>query len=146
MTLDTTIERVQFAYPQIYYACHTRHERRRSDAVQLSMRDSEMLVHLDRATPTTVSALARHMDLARSTVSEAMTALERHGYVVKRPLGDRDRRHVGLVLTDKAVAAVRATSVLETARLRTVLLRLPPREREVVADALTRFARACRKP
>jgi len=146
VTLDAAIERIQFAYPQIYYACHTRHQRQRSNAVQLSMRDAEMLVHLDRATPTTVSALARHMDLARSTVSEAITALERHGYVVKKPLGDRDRRHVGLVLTDKAVAAVRETSVLESARLKTVLLRLPARDREAAVNALSRLAQACRRP
>ena len=42
MTLDQAIERIQFCYPQVYYACHTRHVRARSTAAHLSMRDSEI--------------------------------------------------------------------------------------------------------
>ena len=43
MTIDQAVERVQFAYPQIYFACHARHERTRSTARELSARDSQIL-------------------------------------------------------------------------------------------------------
>src|SRR5262245_21221649 len=98
--------------------------RRRSNTFRLSTRDSEILVHLDRMTPTTLSSLARHMDLARSTLSEAVTGLETLGYVRKSTPDGGDRRHVGLLLTQKGVDAVRGSSVLEAWRLRTVFARL----------------------
>jgi DNA-binding MarR family transcriptional regulator len=145
MTIDRAVERIQFAYPQIYYACHTRHVRKKSNPFHLSRRDGEILVHLDSAEPTSLSSLARHMDLSASTLSEAISKLAVHGYVAKSPRAGRDRRHVGLVLTPKGVTAVRASSVLEAARLARVLRRLPARDGGVVADSLMRFARACRK-
>jgi hypothetical protein len=42
---------VQVAYPQIYFACHTRHLRRASSATQLSPADSTLLAHLEQLTP-----------------------------------------------------------------------------------------------
>ena len=144
MTIDQAIERVQFSYPQVYFACHTRHERRRSSAVRLSARDAEILVHLDRAVPSTLSELARHMDLARSTLSEAVTALEALGYVTKSDAAGRDRRHIGVVLTARGVEAVRSSSVLEAWRLRVVLNRLPERDRAAAVRGLDLLARASR--
>lgn len=144
VTIDQATERVQFCYPQIYYACHTRHVRRRSNPFRLSARDSEILVHLDRAEALTLSTLARHMDLARSTLSEAVTTLESLGYVAKSPATGRDRRHVGLVLTTKGIAAVRGSSVLEGARLRAAFARLSERQRAMVVTGLDMLARAVR--
>lgn len=144
MTINEAIERVQFSYPQIYYACHTRHQRRRSNAFRLSTRDSEILVHLDRAVPTTLSALAAHMNLAPSTLSEAVSQLARHGYVVKS-VGASDRRRVGLVLSPRGVEAVLATSVLEPGRLEAVLKTLSKRELATVIDGLDLLSHACRR-
>jgi DNA-binding MarR family transcriptional regulator len=144
VTIDAAISLVQFCYPQVYYACHTRHERKRSSALRLSRRDSELLVHLDRSRPAALTDVARHMDLAPSTVSEAVTKLEALGYVQKAPASTGDRRRIGLVLTAKGVDAVRATSVLEPARLRGVLKRLSNRELATVTDGLTILAEACR--
>ena len=141
--LDRDVELIQFAYPQIYYACHTRHVRRRSSAVHLSARDSEVLVHLDRAAPTSLSALARHMDLAPSTLSEAISTLEGHGYVAKAQRAGADRRHVGLTLTPRGVEAVKSASVLEARRVRDVLRRMRPADRRAAIDGLVLFARAC---
>lgn len=144
MTIDDAITQVQFCYPQVYYACHTRHERKRSSALRLSRRDSEILVHLDRSSPTILTHLARHMDLAASTVSEAVTKLEALGYVQKAPERAGDRRRIGIVLTPKGTDAVRATSVLEPARLRAVLGRLSTRDLAAVTGGLRILARACR--
>ena len=144
MTLDFATERIQFCYPQVYYACHTRHDRSRSSEARLSGRDSEILVHLDRKTPLTLSELAAHMDLSRSTLSEALTRLEAFGYVVKTT-HTRDRRQIGLVLTQKGVAAVRASSVLDARRLRAALERLSRTDQANAVAGLELLARACRR-
>jgi len=144
VTIDRAIERIQFAYPQIYYACHTRHARKRSNPFHLSARDSEILVHLDTEVPTSLSALARHMDLSASTLSEAVSKLADHGYLTKTPGAGRDRRQVGIVLTPKGTSAVRASSVLEAGRIKRVLRRLPARDINRVVTALMRLAQACR--
>jgi DNA-binding MarR family transcriptional regulator len=145
VTIDQAVERIHFAYPQIYFACHTRHERRRSTAHQLSMRDSQILAHLDRKTPTNVTALARHLGLAASTLSEAIKTLAALGYVEKTAGASRDRRAVGLRLTDHGVTAVRETSVLESPRLAAALRRLNPADRRRAVDGLALFADACRR-
>jgi DNA-binding MarR family transcriptional regulator len=145
VTLDRAIERIQFCYPQVYHACHTRHDRARSTTAHLSARDSEILVHLDRTTPATLSELAEHMDLSRSTLSEAVTKLEALGYLVKARHHARDRRHVGLVLTEQGVGAVRADSVLEARRLRKVLSNMSKAEQEAVVTGLELLARGCRR-
>lgn len=143
MTVKRTVQAIQFCYPQIYYACHTRHDRRRSSEAALSGRDSQILVHLDRTRLVGASALRRHLGLAASTVSEALTRLERFGYLAKVASPEKDRRHIGVVLTTKGVAAVQAGSVLETRRLEAVVQRLSSRDRAAVASALERLARAC---
>ena len=143
MTLSQAVERIQLCYPQIYYACHTRHARRRSNPFRLSTRDSDILVHLDTAAPTSLVVLARHMDLAASTVSEAITRLEDFGYVTKAP-GLGDRRRVGIMLTAKGATAIRATSVLEARRLAEVLGRLSRADLNVVTAGLGLLAGACR--
>lgn len=143
MTLDHAIERIQFCYPQVYYACHTRHVRARSTASHLSTRDSEILVHLDRSTPLTLTELASHMDLARSTLSEAVSKLEVFGYLEKAARR-HDRRHLGIVLTRKGVEAVRRTSVLEPRRLHAALSKLSSSDLSAVISGLETLARACR--
>jgi DNA-binding MarR family transcriptional regulator len=144
VTIDEAARRTQFAYPRIYYACHTRHARRRSNRYRLSTRDAEILVHLDSAEPLTLAALARHLDRARSTLSEAVSALEALGYVTKAGHVSGDRRQVGLRLTPAGVAAVHGSSVLEAARLRAAFRRLSSRERAAVVAGLDLLARASR--
>ena len=50
---------VQRHFPQIYFACHVQHTRRRSTAYVLSVQDSVYLGHLDRSRPTSPRHLAR---------------------------------------------------------------------------------------
>ena len=144
MTIDDAITTIQFAYPQIYYACHTRHQRKRSTAQRVSWRDAELLVHLDTREAVTPTGLATHMSLAASTVSETVSKLERLGYVAKARGQTGDRRRVGLVLTPKGLEVVRASSVLESARLHAVLARLSPRDVVRVVNGMSILARACR--
>ena len=144
MTLSEAVDRIQFAYPQVYYACHTRHVRRRSGPAAVSTRDSEILVHLDAVRPTTLSELAGHMDLAKSTLSEALKKLESLGHVRKTGRVGGNRREVGIVLTPRGVAVVRASSVLDPERLQAALSRLTRRERDAAIRGLVALAEACR--
>jgi DNA-binding MarR family transcriptional regulator len=85
------------------------------------------------------------MDLARSTLSEALSKLETFGYLEQAPRDRRDRRHIGIVLTRKGVDAVRRTSVLESQRLQAALSRLSSSDLSAVIAGLETLARACRR-
>jgi len=145
VTIAQAVEAVQFAYPQIYYACHTRHDRQRSSGHELSQRDSAILVHLDRAAPMRLTDLARHLDLAASTLSETITKLADFGFVEKTSKKPGDRRAVEIRLTQKGIDGVCGVSVLEASRLTAVLRRMNPSDRKRAIDGLSLFARACRK-
>jgi DNA-binding MarR family transcriptional regulator len=134
VTLDDAIAQVQLAYPQIYYACHTRHQRARTSADGLS-----------GERPSTLSELTAHLNLSASTVSEAISAMSRHGFVAKSRGSATDKRAVSLTLTPRGLQAVRANSVLEDARVRGVLKTLSRHERDQAIAGLTLLAGACRR-
>jgi DNA-binding MarR family transcriptional regulator len=141
MTIDQTAHHVQVAFPQVYLACHTRHQRKRSTPHRLSPRDSAILAHLDPVVPMSHASLATHLGVAKSTLSAALKHLTALGYA--RPASHR--KSGGILLTPQGVQAIRDTSVLESARLRRVLAVLGPRERARVAHGLNTLARACRR-
>ena len=144
MTLDQIVEQVQLTYPQVYYACHTRHQRKRSTDHRLSARDAAILAHCSTEHPRVPAQLARHLDVARSTLSEAVKKLALLGYV-RRVADDGDGRQVGILLTPKGLHAVRETSVLESARLAAVLRNASPADRAAITEGLTKLADACRR-
>jgi DNA-binding MarR family transcriptional regulator len=134
---------VQTAYPQIYFACHTRHVRRTSTATQLSATDSTLLAHLDEDDAVRATALAKHLGLAASTLSAAIGRLAALGYVIQRR-DARDARAVELLLSAQGAAAMQASSVLESARVRKMLDALRPAERKRALDGLSLLAKAAR--
>ena len=144
MTIDSVVRIVQVSYPQVYLACHTRHQRRRSTDHALSTRDSAILVHLDERVPTLPSQLAHHLSVTRSTVSEALKRLTALGYVTRARSTD-DRRSSAVLLTAKAARAIRDTSVLETERLHTAIALATPSQRRAIAKGMTSLAAACRR-
>jgi DNA-binding MarR family transcriptional regulator len=137
MTLDQAVGIIQTAYPQVYLACHTRHQRKRSTEHRLSSRDSSILAHLDETTPLRPAQLAAHLGIARSTTSEALKKLLALGFV---------RRDGGaaVLLSERGRQAIGDTSVLETERLREVMRPLTPADREVIVRGLSMLAAACR--
>lgn len=132
---------MQTAYPQIYFACHTRHVRRASTAARLSATDSTLLAHLDEREAVRPTVLARHLGLAASTLSAAIARLGALGYVtqVRHP---RDGRAIELRLSPKGAAAMQASSVLESGRVKRLLNRLNPAERTRALDGLALLAKA----
>lgn len=139
MALEQTIQIVQMAYPQVYLACHTRHQRKRTSSHRLSQRDSAILSHLSEKAPMISARLASHLSISRSTLSEALKRLTQLGYVEKAL-----RPKSGVLLTSRGALAIAETSVLEEARLRGVLGRLTATERRAVERGLNILAKAAR--
>lgn len=137
------VRRVQIAYPQIYFACHTRHVKRTSTATRLSSTDSTLLAHLDEDEAVRPTALARHLDLAASTISAAIARLSSLGYVIQERAGG-DGRAIDLRLSAKGAAAMQASSVLESARVKAMLGKLKAPERQRALDGLALLAKAAR--
>src|SRR3982751_3033576 len=116
MTIDQAIHIVQVSFPQVYLACHTRHQRKRSTEHRLSQRDASILAHLDTEFPISPAKLSVHLSIAKSTLSEALKRLIALGYAANAAAASR--RTTQVVLTAKGARAIRETSVLETNRLR----------------------------
>src|SRR5687767_8101371 len=114
------IAAVQRCYPKIYLACHTRHQRRRSNAAQLTAHESSLLAHLSADHPTRPSDLARHLGIGRSTISAAIKRLIAAGYIT-HARGADDGRVLALRLSAKGAKAMQAGSVLESSRVKAML-------------------------
>jgi len=134
---------VQVAYPQIYFACHTRHVRRASTATRLSATDSTLLAHLDEDHAVRATALAKHLGLAASTLSAAIARLAALGYVIQRR-DSRDGRAVDLLLSMKGAAAMQASSVLDAALVANMLVHLSSSERTRALEGITLLAKGAR--
>jgi DNA-binding MarR family transcriptional regulator len=136
---------VMTLYPQIYFACHTRHVRDPDSQRLLSRHQASILDHLDELDPTTVNDLARHMGVTPATMSLAVDRLERKGYVVRaRDVADRRRVHVRL--TSAGVRIREATSVLDSSRVEALLSRLTEGERAAAIHGLALLATAAHTP
>jgi len=131
-------------YPQIYFACHTRHVRDPHSDRLLSRHQASILDHLDELDPTTVNDLARHMGVTPATMSLAIDRLERKGYVARTRDG-ADRRRVHVRLTSAGVRIREAASVLDPARVETLLRRLTDEERDAAIRGLALLAAAAHR-
>lgn len=122
MTVDEALVRVQCAYPKIYLACHERHQNSKTSASKLSQRDSSILSHLDGERAVQQGEFARHLGVAKSTLSEAIDGLVLNGFVSREKQG----RAMLLRRTPAGTKAMSQSSVLEPVRLRKLLRRLSP--------------------
>ena len=137
------VREVQRYYPQIYLACHTDHVRARSTPYRLSSRDAALLSHLDTRDPVTAGALANHLGVVPSTMSQALKRLEGLGYI-RRGKSPDNRRAVELRLTEAGAEAMAVGSVLDADRVALLLGRLTPPERRRAVQGLALLARAAR--
>jgi DNA-binding MarR family transcriptional regulator len=141
--MDATVLAIQQFYPQVFHACHVRHERRRSNAFRLSERDSSILAHVSSDWTVTARDLGRHFGLGAPTLSDALRRLERLGYVAREPRNGRSPARP-LRLTTLGREALQATSVLDAGRLTTLLEHLTTRERATAVAGLRLLARGAR--
>ena len=142
--LARTIKIVQTSFPQIYLACHTRHQRKKSTPHRLSARDSAILAHLDQRESVSPGRLAKHLGLAASTLSEALKRLARLGFIVS-PETEATGRRTSVLLSELGAEAIRDTSVLETEKLEAILRGLTRDERKGVAAGMATLGNACRR-
>jgi DNA-binding MarR family transcriptional regulator len=133
--------RVQRAYPQLYLACHVRHATGRPHG--LNERDGSVLAHLDELSPVTAGALARHLGVGASTVTEAIDRLVSLG-LATRSRAARDRRRVELRITPLGVQRMRDSSVLSATRLEAALAMIPPARRTAAVRGLELLAEGAR--
>jgi DNA-binding MarR family transcriptional regulator len=143
MTNDDVYE-VQRLYPQIYLACHIDHVRAASTEWRLSSHDSSILVHLDREAGISPRALAKHLGVVPSTLSASLARLSEMSYLTMTP-NEGDRRKREIRLTPKGAEAISSTSVLDAERVRALLNKLKPQERQQALHGLTLLAQAARR-
>ncbi len=82
--LDSEVRRLLDAYPAIFLACHRRHLRADAAGNSVTERQASVLDHLDMTRPTTLSKLADHMGVSRSSMSILVARLVRGGYIAQR--------------------------------------------------------------
>jgi DNA-binding MarR family transcriptional regulator len=138
---DDQVRRIQRAYPRIWHACHVEHASRRRDH-GLSDRDVTLLGHLDETAALTAGALAKHLGVGASTVTEAIDRLEAVGLVDRTRAG----RKVELRLTRLGADRLAQSSILDAGRLAALVALIPDAEAAVrgieqLAEAGTNLGR-----
>jgi DNA-binding MarR family transcriptional regulator len=109
--LDSRVRRLLDAYPAIFLACHRQHMRSDEEGNALSENQASILQHLDETRPATLSKLAEHMAVSRSTMSLTVSRLVRAGYIRRRPSRE-DTRCIALTLTRSGARVKEENSVL----------------------------------
>jgi len=138
---ENAVRQVMELYPRIYFACHTRHVRDPQTRRLLSAHQASILDHLDEHEPLALLDLAHHMGVTASTMSLNIERLVRRGYV-SRERSAQDGRRLKLRITPGGVRLREAKSVLDPARVRALLARLSPAQREAGIHGLALLARA----
>jgi len=141
---DADVYEVQRLYPQIFVACHTDHVRAVSTKWRVSSQDASILVHLDREFGLSPRALAGHLGVAPSTLSESIARLSTLGYLTSKP-NEKDRRKRELRLTARGAEAISATSILDAKRVWAMLSKLQPDKRKEALRGLALLAQAARR-
>ncbi|MEZ5989390.1 MAG: MarR family winged helix-turn-helix transcriptional regulator [Planctomycetota bacterium] len=139
--MSDDVRAVQRSYPRIWFACHRRHEHRRSSPHRLSARDASLLAHLDEERPSAPQELARHLGVQPSTLSAALGHLAGLGFVDRRR-ADGDGRRQEVRLTPAGAAVVAEASALDPERVAAMLARLDDDERRRAVDGLELLAGA----
>jgi DNA-binding MarR family transcriptional regulator len=135
---------IQRLFPQIYLACHVDHVRAASTSWDLSSHDASIVAHLDRDIPISPRALAKHLGVAASTLSAAITRLSGLGYLTSKPARS-DKRQRELRLTPRGAEAIASTSVLDAKRVAQLLNQLNPDDRAAAVRGLQLLAQAARQ-
>jgi DNA-binding MarR family transcriptional regulator len=138
--LDPRIRRLLDAYPAIYLACHRQHVREDETGKAITEHQASVLNHLHGTRPTTLSKLAEHMGVGRSTMSITVARLVRGGYIARRR-EKNDARCVGLTLTPTGARVKEQNTVLEPALVKKMLALMPARELETALRGIECIAK-----
>ncbi|MBZ5507802.1 MAG: MarR family winged helix-turn-helix transcriptional regulator [Acidobacteriia bacterium] len=142
--MQDSVRQLMTFYPQIYFACHTRHVRDPRSNTVLSAHQASVLDHLDEIEPTNLRTLAGHMGVTASTMSITINRLVRQRYVVRKR-ATQDARQVHLLLTPSGVRIKSEKSVLDPALVNALLEQLGANERKQALHGLGLLAHAAHK-
>jgi DNA-binding MarR family transcriptional regulator len=142
--MQDLVRQLMTFYPQIYFACHTRHVRDPRSNTVLSAHQASVLDHLDEIEPTNLRTLAGHMGVTASTMSITINRLVRQKYVVRKR-AMQDARQVNLLLTPAGVRIKSEKSVLDPALVGALLEQLGADERKQALHGLGLLAQAAHK-
>jgi DNA-binding MarR family transcriptional regulator len=135
---------VLVAYPQIWHACHTHHQRGEHSGDPLTEREASVLVHVEAYSPASPKALAQHMGITKATMSALIDTLHERGFI-NRAQHATDRRRHELTLTKKGEDAIIRGSVLDAGRVQRALMSLPAAKRTLAVEGISLLAQACRE-
>lgn len=138
MVGNEVVREIQRLYPLLYFACHRSHAR--DDGLGES--DLRLLHHIDGRSRAFASALARHLGLSRSRMSEALKRLEERGLIERTPETAGRKR---IALTAAGAEALTTDDGLDPATIRAIVFELDEGQRELVVHALRLLADAIRR-
>lgn len=138
--LDTQSRRLLDAYPAIFLACHRQHLRNDENGRIITEHQASVLDHLSSERPVTLSKLAEHMGVGRSTMSLAVTRLVRDGYV-ERTRNQNDARCVDLRLTRAGTQVKEQNSVLDPELMKEMFRLMPARELDAALRGIESLAK-----
>lgn len=142
-SLDEQSRRLLDAYPAIFLACHRRHVRDDESGKRVTENQASVLDHLDRQRSITLSKLAEHMGVGRSTMSITVGRLVRDGYIV-RNRSKNDARSLGLRLTAAGARVKDQNSILDPELMRQLFRLMPGRELETALQGIELLAKYAR--
>lgn len=140
---DLQVKRLQDAYPTIYLACHRQHIRTDEQGKNVTERQASVLDHLDTRTPVTLSKLAEHLGVSRSTMSITVSRLVRNGYISRRK-DAKDARSIALVLTARGARIKEENAVLNPKEIEKLFGLMRPAELDTALrgiEVLAKYAR-----
>lgn len=141
--LDSQVRRLQEAYPAIFLACHRQHIRSDDSGRSITEHQASVLNHLDARQPVTLSKLAEHLGVSRSTMSITVSRLVHSGYITRRR-STHDARSIALTLTRAGARVKDENAVLHPELVRAILRRMQPQEMETALrgiESLAKYAR-----
>ncbi|HEX4602728.1 MAG TPA: MarR family winged helix-turn-helix transcriptional regulator [Candidatus Angelobacter sp.] len=142
--MQDSVRQLMTFYPQIYFACHTRHVRDPRRNTVLSAHQASVLDHLDEIDPTNLRTLAGHMGVTASTMSITINRLVRQRYVLRKR-ATHDARQIQLLLTPAGARIKSEKSVLDPALVSALLAQLGADERRQALHGLGLLAQAAHK-
>ncbi|OLB79609.1 MAG: hypothetical protein AUI14_09795 [Actinobacteria bacterium 13_2_20CM_2_71_6] len=113
----------------------------RPDAPDLSQHERQLLHHVPADGVVSLTWLAEHLALPKSTASTIVKSLGQRGFV-ERPRDPGDERRLAIALTDTGRARLAEDTVLQPEPLRAALGKLSPQVRAALLDGLEQLATA----
>jgi DNA-binding MarR family transcriptional regulator len=128
-------EQFERLYRRIWDALH------RPDDPDLSQHERQLLHHVPATGAVSLTWLAGHLGLPKSTASMVVKSLGQRG-LVGRARDPEDERRLAIALTEDGRARLAADTVLEPRALRTALSKLSPAVRRALLDGMEQLAAA----